>query len=49
MVRALGLVAGTLLGRVNASVAHSFGRGFVGRGDDSRMNPLANLVFGLKF
>lgn len=43
-----GLEAGTLLGRANASVPRLFGRSF-GRGDDGRINPLANLVFGLKF
>ena len=46
---AFGVEAGTLMGRVNASLPHSFGRGFGGSGGDNRMNPLANLVFGLKF
>ena len=42
-----GLEAGTLLGRVNASLPRPIGRGF--GSDGGRMNPLANLVFGIKF
>ena len=46
---AFGLEAGTLMGRVNSSMRSSLGRGFSDGGDDHKMNPVANLVFGLKF
>ncbi len=46
---AFGLEGGTLLGRVNASMPHSFERRLGGGRDDNRMNPVANLVFGVKF
>ncbi|WP_375394740.1 hypothetical protein [uncultured Sphingomonas sp.] len=46
---AFGVEGGTLLGRVNASMPRSFERRLGGGRDDNRMNPVANLVFGVKF
>ena len=46
---AVGLEAGTLMGRVNSSMRSSLGRGFSDGADDHKMNPVASLVFGMKF
>lgn len=43
----IGIEAGSLLGNANARVPYAFGMGRFGRGGG--INPIANVVFGLRF